>query len=270
LNLRRVFFWILLIFTLFVVYKTLLDPLLERLLRDTNVAVVAKVADDKFPKPQGAALGFLIYFVWRIYKWSKPERIQEEKIEQEIEERIERQRVQKKIIEKQKIAKERVGKNGYTKLMYLSGYGEIDEIRNQLSLSSADINEQDISGYTALMYATSSGHLEVVELLIGMGADKELMTKKGSNALFFAKNNSQTEIISILQSESITTDRKNSSQISTNHLGESVQTSSTPIEEKITDFEKRLNYKPQLLSDEEQSILDAKFLSASRTKKWPE
>ena len=49
------------------------------------------------------------------------------------------------------------------------------------------------------MYASSGGHLKVVELLLSFEADKELMTVKGNNALFFAKNKSFDEIISILK-----------------------------------------------------------------------
>lgn len=249
MNLRRIFFWILLIFTLFVVYESVLGPLLERLLRDRDIAVVAS---KKTIRPQGIALPLLIYFVWRTFKWSRPERVEEERIQEK------------------KTEEERIGKNGYTKLMQMSGNGEIHEIKKQFNLSSVDINAQDKGGYTALMYASSGGHLKVVELLLGLGADKELMTKKGNNALFFAKNNSQTEIISILQSGSPTTDGGNSPQSNTNHPGESTQASSMSAEEKIADFEMRLNYKAQPLSDEEQDKLEAKFRSAARMKKWPE
>jgi hypothetical protein len=197
MNLRRLLFWILLFFTLFVVYESAIRPLLERLLWDR---VTPFVASKKSINPQGLALPLLIYFTWRIFKWSKPERIEADKIEQEIEGGIEKQRVQKKAIEKQRIDKERIGKNGYTKLMYLSGYGDIHDIRYQLSLSSADINAQDKVGYTALMYASSSGDLEVVELLLSMGANKELTTKKGNTAFFFAKNKNG-KMASILQTE---------------------------------------------------------------------
>ena len=94
------------------VYKSWISPSIERILSDGDVDVVNKVASEKTIRPQGMALPLLIYFVWRIFKWSKPERIQEEKIEQEIEEGIEKQRVQKKAIEKQRIDKERIGKMG--------------------------------------------------------------------------------------------------------------------------------------------------------------
>jgi len=249
MTLRRLLFWTLLFFTFFAVYESVLSPLLERLLWDRDTPFVAS---KKSINPQGFALPLLIYLTWRIFKWSDPERLEEE------------------IAEKKKAQEKIIGKNGYTNLMHLSGSGEIQEIQKQLILSSTDINAQDKGGYTALMYASSGGHLKVVELLLGHGADKELMTKKGNNALFFAKNNSHTEIVSILQSGSTATDGGNSPQSNTNHSGESTQASSMSAEEKIADFEIRLNYKAQPLTDEEQDKLEAKFRSAARLKKWPE
>ena len=196
MNERRIFFWVLLFFTLFVVYESVLGPLLERLLRDSDVAIVAS---KKAIRPQGIALPLLIYFVWLTFKWSKPERIEKDRIAEEIEERIEKERIEKKRNEELRIQKERIGKNGYTKLMYLSGYGNIHEIKNEFSQSSIDINAHDKGGYTALMYASSGGHLKVVELLLSIGADKKLMTKKGNTALFFAKNKGFDEIVSTLK-----------------------------------------------------------------------
>ena len=264
---RRIFFWILLIFTLFVVYESVLNPLLERLLWDRDTPFVAS---KKSINPQGLALPLLIYFTWRIFKWSDPERLEEERIEQEIEERIEKQRVQKETIEKQRIDRERIGKKGYNKLMYLSAYGEINEIKNQFSLSSVDINAQDKGGYTALMYAASGGHFKVVELLLSFGADKGLVTKKGNNALFFAKNNSHTEIISILHANPPVTDKNNTPQGSTNYSGESNQPSSMSTEEKIADFESRLNYKAEGLTEAQQEKLDTEFHNYARSRRLPD
>lgn len=99
------------------------------------------------------------------------------------------------------LGRKKIGKNGFTKLMSLSANGEINEIENQFSLSSADINAQDKGGYTALMYASSNGHLRVVEALLSFGANRELLTKKGNSALFFAENKKHTEIVVILESE---------------------------------------------------------------------
>lgn len=252
MTLRRIIFWILFIFTLVIVYKSWISPSLERILKDDDVELVTKVTDDKFPKPTGAALGILIYFVWRTFKWSRPERVEEEKIKEK------------------KFEEERSGKNGYTKLMYLSGNGEIQEIQKLLTLSLADINAQDKGGYTALMYASSGGHLKVVELLLGLGADKELMTKKGNNALFFSKNNSHTEITLILQAAPPTTDKNNYPQSSANYSGESNNPSSMSTEEKITDFEMRLDYRAKGLTEAQQEKLDTEFHNYARSRRLPD
>ena len=42
------------------------------------------------------------------------------------------------------------------------------------------------------------------------------------------------------------------------------------VREKVEEFEKRMNYKAQPLSEEEQELLDAKFHNAHRMRKWVE
>jgi hypothetical protein len=249
MTLRRLFFWTLLFFTLFVVYESVLSPLLERLLWDSDTPFVAS---KKSINPQGFALPLLIFLTWRIFKWSDPERLEEE------------------IAEKKKAQEKKIGKNGYTNLMHLSGNGEIQEIQKLLTLSLADINAQDKGGYTALMYASSGGHLKVVELLLGLGADKELMTKKGNNALFFSKNNSHTEITLILQAAPPTTDKNNYPQSSANYSGESNNPSSMSTEEKITDFERRLDYRAKGLTEAQQEKLDTEFHNYARSRRLPD
>jgi hypothetical protein len=40
------------------------------------------------------------------------------------------------------------------------------------------------------------------------------------------------------------------------------------VEQRVADFEKRMNYKAKPLSEAAQEKLEAKFRSASRTKNW--
>jgi phage shock protein A len=42
------------------------------------------------------------------------------------------------------------------------------------------------------------------------------------------------------------------------------------VRQKIEEFEKRMNYKAQPLSEEEQERLDAKFHNAQRMRRWVE
>jgi hypothetical protein len=52
------------------------------------------------------------------------------------------------------------------------------------------------------------------------------------------------------------------------HSIESAPRRLTSVEQRVADFEKRMNYKAKPLSEEQQEKLDAKFRSASRMKKW--
>jgi hypothetical protein len=49
---------------------------------------------------------------------------------------------------------------------------------------------------------------------------------------------------------------------------ESAQPASTSVEQRVADFEKRMNYKAKPLSEAAQEKLEAKFRSASRMKRW--
>jgi phage shock protein A len=42
------------------------------------------------------------------------------------------------------------------------------------------------------------------------------------------------------------------------------------VRQKVEEFEKRMNYKAQPLSEEDQDLLDAKFHNAQRMRKWIE
>jgi hypothetical protein len=49
---------------------------------------------------------------------------------------------------------------------------------------------------------------------------------------------------------------------------ESAQPATISTEQRVADFEKRMNYKAKPLSEAAQDKLEAKFRSASRMKKW--
>ena len=92
-----------------------------------------------------------------------------------------------------------VGKNGYTLLMDLCKQGNLESVKNTISMFQQAINLQDEKGYSALMYGVSSGNSDLVKFLLENGADKNLTTKEGNNAVFFAKKSNLTEIIKILE-----------------------------------------------------------------------
>ena len=94
----------------------------------------------------------------------------------------------------------KIGKDGHTKLMQLCTDKDINEIQIELSKNDAVINLQDKGGYSALMYAVASGNIEIVELLLKSGADKNLKTEKGNTALYFAEKNKFSNIENLLKS----------------------------------------------------------------------
>ena len=67
------------------------------------------------------------------------------------------------------------------------------EIIPTLIEAGAYIDTQDIYGNTALIYAASSNTEDVVELLIGAGADIELANTSGFSAFDYGKKNEKLE-----------------------------------------------------------------------------
>lgn len=94
----------------------------------------------------------------------------------------------------------KVGKDGYTRLMELCSSGDTIEITNEISNGEANLNIQDKGGYTALMYAAAKGNIEIVEILLKNGADKNLKTAKENTALYFAEKNNFSNIVKLLNS----------------------------------------------------------------------
>ena len=53
----------------------------------------------------------------------------------------------------------------------------------------------DPNGYTALMYATFYGHLDIADLLLSRGADPSLENSSGQTALSIAKDKEHKGIV---------------------------------------------------------------------------
>lgn len=64
--------------------------------------------------------------------------------------------------------------------------------------SGADINDDDVFGYTALHSAAASGSLGVVTLLVEKGADLSLRDKKGNSALAWAAQYGNGDVVKYL------------------------------------------------------------------------
>ena len=62
------------------------------------------------------------------------------------------------------------------------------------------INAKNNDGETALMWASYNGHLEVVKLLVTLGADVNAKDKNGNTALMWAIYNGHSEVVAYLKS----------------------------------------------------------------------
>ena len=86
---------------------------------------------------------------------------------------------------------------GYTALMWASQSGH-KEVVEFLIQNGADVNQKDNNGCTALMEASKSGHKEVVELLIQQGVDINQKDNYGATALIRASKRGYEEIVELL------------------------------------------------------------------------
>jgi len=74
-------------------------------------------------------------------------------------------------------------------------------IVKKLIASKADLNQADIQGKTALIYATYFNKNEIAKELISAGANKKQKDKDGRTALDYANFNKNTELIILLDNQ---------------------------------------------------------------------
>ena len=74
------------------------------------------------------------------------------------------------------------GNYGWTALIYASVNGSLDIVKNLIK-QGADINAQDDYDGTALMYASRRGYFRIIEYLIKNGADVNIKNNKNETAL---------------------------------------------------------------------------------------
>ena len=87
---------------------------------------------------------------------------------------------------------------GGTALVYASCSGHTDVVKLLIE-AGADVNKKDKKNrYTVLMVASSAGHTEVAKLLIEAGANVNAQDKGGNTALLDASWRGETEIVKLL------------------------------------------------------------------------
>ena len=93
-------------------------------------------------------------------------------------------------------------KKGYTALMFAASSGNLKMIEYLLECEHIDVNIQNNSGTTALMFALRSGNIEVVKkLLQHKETDINLKNKQNFNALDFAKHHKRFNEITRINKE---------------------------------------------------------------------
>jgi ankyrin repeat protein len=89
--------------------------------------------------------------------------------------------------------------SGRTALMYASS-GPFVETVGLLLERGAEVNVQGtLEGFTPLMTAAAEGLADVVRLLLGAGADRDIKDVDGDTALSFAQQNGHTEVVELLE-----------------------------------------------------------------------
>jgi ankyrin repeat protein len=71
-------------------------------------------------------------------------------------------------------------------------------IIEKLISKKADLDQQDIQGKTALIYAAFNNNFEIAQFLVKAGANSKLADNEKRTALDYAKFNKNTQLIILL------------------------------------------------------------------------
>ena len=84
--------------------------------------------------------------------------------------------------------------------MAASRKGHLDVVRRLLSIAGGiNVNLQDNAGQSALILASSRGHLEVVNALLAAGANVHLKTTSNGTARFYANKFGYRDVVTVLR-----------------------------------------------------------------------
>ena len=64
-----------------------------------------------------------------------------------------------------------------------------------------EVNTLDVDKWSALMYASYEGYVDIMESLISYGADPMIKDVDGDNAMVFARNNDHWEVADFLETQ---------------------------------------------------------------------
>jgi len=88
--------------------------------------------------------------------------------------------------------------DGHSPLLEAVNSGHLEVVKVLIG-AGANINDTDTPGWTPLMYASYNGNAEVVKALLAAGASFTTKSKDGATALSLAKNKGNAEIVKMLE-----------------------------------------------------------------------
>jgi len=98
-------------------------------------------------------------------------------------------------------------RHGDSAIMLASHQGLAD-IARQLYVKGAEINHP---GWNPLIYAATGGHVQVIQMLLGVGADINSTSDNGTTALMMAARNNHLEAVKVLLKAGANPNKKNDS-----------------------------------------------------------
>ncbi|KAG2818434.1 hypothetical protein PC116_g15191 [Phytophthora cactorum] len=91
-----------------------------------------------------------------------------------------------------------VDSGGSTAVRFAASEGHPDILRELTERGGADLNVADMNGWTPLLLASWGGHVDVVRYLLEHGADVDARDSGGSSQLRFAASEGRLEVVKLL------------------------------------------------------------------------
>ena len=118
---------------------------------------------------------------------ARADRIKEEENQKKADrERAERERERERIASENKAAQQEAATNGISEQDFrfaAGGRGHLEDVVSFIDRHPDKVNAPDANRWTALHEAARAGNTEIIQVLLGAGADVALTTKSGQNAL---------------------------------------------------------------------------------------
>ncbi|XP_067653153.1 uncharacterized protein [Haliotis asinina] len=96
-----------------------------------------------------------------------------------------------------------VDRGGYNVLHWACAGGHLETVKLIVSMNVVDINSRGKYSRTPVMRAAWKGHSDVVQFLVGRGADMSLVDRGGNNVLYFACAGGDLETVKLILSMNV-------------------------------------------------------------------